>query len=251
MIGLPPMACPPDAVQKLNDEQRDIDDEPTFADRAALAKARWEGRTDNRAFDAVRETLGKSRPGGFFCHYCENNTTSAVEHIWPKSLYPERAFVWENYLLACFRCNTECKRDQWAFVEPGGNLTHATAPPQSGDTAFIDPRSEDPLPLIRLDFADWKLKPHDHLPARDKARVTYTVDEVLDLNDEAFRRARLTAFESYCHQLGEYRKSRDAALAQANFQARLHPTVWQEMKRMHLHPKIAPYFDGIPEVLAW
>lgn len=45
------------------------------------------------------------------CAYCECSLLeggySQVEHFYPKSLYPEEAFDWDNYLAICTLCNGE------------------------------------------------------------------------------------------------------------------------------------------------
>lgn len=50
-----------------------------------------------------RDSLGK-------CMYCESFmddvSYGAVEHIWPKSLFEDRALEWENLGYCCTRCNT-------------------------------------------------------------------------------------------------------------------------------------------------
>ncbi len=47
---------------------------------------------------------------GRYCSYCERRleTHLAVEHVQPKSLAPELALAWSNFMLACVNCNS-CK----------------------------------------------------------------------------------------------------------------------------------------------
>ncbi len=43
---------------------------------------------------------------GTYCSYCERHTTDLhIEHIKPKSQYPELECEWDNLLLACVNCN--------------------------------------------------------------------------------------------------------------------------------------------------
>ncbi|MBL0386714.1 HNH endonuclease [Tumebacillus sp. ITR2] len=44
---------------------------------------------------------------GEFCSYCEMRLEAglAVEHVQPKTLYPQLALHWDNFLLACPHCN--------------------------------------------------------------------------------------------------------------------------------------------------
>lgn len=43
------------------------------------------------------------------CAYCESEVTAAaygqIEHFYPKAIYPEKTFEWENLLLSCEICN--------------------------------------------------------------------------------------------------------------------------------------------------
>ena len=66
----------------------------------------------------VAETNGK-------CAYCESKLLHIhhgdVEHIYPKSMAPERTFEWENLTLACEICNqNKAARDPMleAIIDP-------------------------------------------------------------------------------------------------------------------------------------
>lgn len=54
------------------------------------------------AIGDLKERLGR------YCSYCERRlpTSLAVEHVAPKSLYPDRATDWNNFLLSCNNCNS-------------------------------------------------------------------------------------------------------------------------------------------------
>lgn len=39
------------------------------------------------------------------CAYCEATLAINIDHFYPKSKFPERMFLWENFLLACANCN--------------------------------------------------------------------------------------------------------------------------------------------------
>jgi len=75
-----------------------------------------------------KEALRKSTSGK--CMYCESkiehNSFAHVEHIKPKSKFPELEFVWENHGYCCQSCNTN-KWQKYDEVTP-----------------FIDPYSEKP-----------------------------------------------------------------------------------------------------------
>ena len=100
-------------------------------DARAEAKRLWKMQ-NNKAFREIREVLGRMATGIERCMYCEDSEGTAIEHFWPKAVYPDRAFDWPNYLIACSRCNSNFKRDQ--FPLDGG-----------GQPLLVNPAEEDPL----------------------------------------------------------------------------------------------------------
>lgn len=85
----------------------------------------------NAAFREVRELLKSMASGMQRCMYCEDSAATDIEHFWPKATYPEKAFTWTNYLLACSGCNSNHKREQFPLDATGAPL-------------LIDPTTEDP-----------------------------------------------------------------------------------------------------------
>ncbi|MFV8755246.1 HNH endonuclease [Nannocystaceae bacterium ST9] len=63
--------------------------------------------------------------------YCEDNMGTDIDHFWPKSKFPERAFSWDNHLLACSHCNSNEKRECFPLGIDGRPL-------------LLDPTAEDP-----------------------------------------------------------------------------------------------------------
>lgn len=93
------------------------------------AKVLWKSKPE-AAFSEIRAKL-KSMAGGLErCMYCEHNEGTDIEHFWPKSEYPEKAFSWSNYLLACSHCNSNYKRTKFPLT--------------SGMPDLLDPTAEDP-----------------------------------------------------------------------------------------------------------
>jgi len=89
----------------LNARQSDIDGKAPFAIRADRAGSLWDAKTGSKlgdlAFAEIKTTLIVMCIGVEICNYCEQSEASDIEHILPKSLFPEHAFRWTNYLLAC------------------------------------------------------------------------------------------------------------------------------------------------------
>lgn len=267
MLGIPPVACPTEATAHLTAIQAEIDGKTDFHERVDHANACWASRKNNAAFDAIKVALNNMRAGKFYCCYCETNTTCPIEHIYPKSLFPERAFVWENYLPVCGRCNSEVKGDKWAIFDPSGVFIDVTppkgpsaprrTPPPAGTPVFLDLRQENPLDLITLDFADFRFLPLATLSATDQKRVEYTVETVLNLNEPDMCKARSTGYGNIRHRFDEYLSRRNLTnpaieqKAKAIFHDFQHPTVWKEMQRQHTHPWFARLFQQAPETLSW
>jgi uncharacterized protein (TIGR02646 family) len=106
------------------------------ADRKSEMQRLWDARS-HQVFDEIRSTLKAMASGLERCMYCEDSAGTDIEHFWPKSLYPERAFSWENHLLACSGCNSNYKRDQFPLDEAGRPL-------------LIEPTTEDPREHLDL-----------------------------------------------------------------------------------------------------
>jgi uncharacterized protein (TIGR02646 family) len=99
-------------------------------DPRAEVELLW-GRQSNKAFREIREVLREMASGVERCMYCEDSKGIAIDHFWPKTQYPDRAFDWLNYLLACTTCNS-LKRQQFPLDEQNGPL-------------LLNPTEEDPF----------------------------------------------------------------------------------------------------------
>jgi uncharacterized protein (TIGR02646 family) len=105
-------------------------------DDQAKAKALWKNK-NKTTFGKIRKILKEMASGLERCMYCEDSHGTDIEHFWPKSKYPARAFDWLNYLLACSTCNSNFKRTQF---------------PLDGNDAplLIDPSVDDPHDHLQL-----------------------------------------------------------------------------------------------------
>ena len=92
----------------------------------------------NRAFGEIRRALHTMATGRNRCMYCEDNEGTDIDHFKPRSMFPQDAFVWSNYLLGCSRCNSNYKRSQYPVDTDSTPL-------------LIDPTVEDPL--LHLDLS--------------------------------------------------------------------------------------------------
>ena len=115
------------ALRTLYRRQALVDGHP---EPAARARVLWRQRR-NRAFMEIRDVLEHMATGRSRCMYCEDSEGTDIEHFYPKATHPERAFAWENYLLACSSCNSNYKRNEFP-------LNNANQP------VLIDPTLDDP-----------------------------------------------------------------------------------------------------------
>jgi uncharacterized protein (TIGR02646 family) len=270
-----------------------IIDNLVISKQVGQAQNLWDAKTRSKAgsnaFAEVKQVLVSMCVSTELCNYCEQNEATDIEHIYPKSFFPERTFHWTNYLLSCKTCNTHYKLDQFAvFTPPQSNTAvflQRKQLPTSVDAAFIDPRVEEPMQYLFLDIQGktFHLIPHPSLTdLRDIAKATHTL-EVLQIGQRAaLSRSREHAFKYYQGQLERYKNVRDAtsldsleALVQdpnlvdrsntfeleqqtmligikQNILEHLHPTVWREMQRQYQSLKrTKELFESVPEALTW
>ncbi len=97
-------------------------------------------------FDTVRTTLEAMAAGRARGMYCEDDRGTDIEHFYPKALYPDRAFSWGNYLLACGHCNSNLKRERFP-LDP------------VGQPALLDPTVDDPTAHLAFLPASGEFQP--------------------------------------------------------------------------------------------
>lgn len=274
MIRLPPLRLDAAVAKKLDEYQAKVLVPRGYSARVAEGKKLFSryNKKKNATFASVKEVLTRMCSGARRCSYCEDSVGDEVEHIWPKDLYPERVFDWDNYCYACGRCNGP-KNNQFAvFVGMSRSPTPLAHPkrkrgqpapklkkPVAGTPVFIDPRKEDATQWLTLDILNtfqFVVTAKDR--TREAARAKYTL-EVLKLNRAPLPTARKQAFDGYRARLREYCEEKRAGASAARLallrDALLrvsHPTVWVAMKRHHAQvPALKPLFDEAPEALSW
>jgi uncharacterized protein (TIGR02646 family) len=269
MILLPDLPLSAAALDALAAYQASVDDAPTYDEQVSRAKKEFASRNtkSNIAFQEVRRVLDAMCSGARRCAYCEDSMADEVEHIRPKDLYPGLVFAWHNYLYACGPCNGP-KSNQFAIFPPGVDVAtditrrrgEPIVAPPGGDEVLIDPRREDPMAFLVLDLLDtFRFVELAPMGTREYQRATYTI-RVLGLNArDVLPRARQQAFNDYLAHLDIYRVKRDGGASAAELENRAtelihrpHPTVWREMKRLHVKmPELAALFAAVPEALGW
>ncbi|NBC09796.1 MAG: aminoglycoside phosphotransferase [Bacteroidetes bacterium] len=267
MIQLPNETLTDDTLRALSSYQSEIDNQPDYERQVAEAKRIWPHRKQNQPFREVKAKLAKMCSGAKRCCYCEDSMADEIEHIWPKDFFPERTFVWENYLFACGPCNGPKSNRFAIFTNQTSsfviidNKQFSKAPPPPGDSVLIDPRLEDPMDYLWLDIIDsFAFTPISDDPT-DAAyhRGEYTID-VLKLNSrDDLVAARRNAYGNFRARLREYANQKANGTAPAglnqlknNIHSEHHPTVWREMVRQQKSiPELKAIFEQIPEAKGW
>jgi uncharacterized protein (TIGR02646 family) len=176
-------------IEMLKNLQSKIDGEDSFAKRADKAQSLWnsKGGTDGKkAFEEVKEMLTSMCVYVEICNYCEQSEANDIEHIAPKSFFPDLAFVWKNYLLACKQCNSGLKLDKCFVIDAAGNSVETIRgeEPLFKQIAFINPRTEDPNDFMYLNMQTFKFDIFPWLSNLNKSKAISTI-EILQLNDRA------------------------------------------------------------------
>lgn len=265
-------------IKKLKEFQSEINKLATFEERSNKAKEFFSKKNTkaNKVFQEVKKCLTEMCNSTRRCVYCESSLADEVEHIYPKDLFPEKCFDWDNYVYACGPCNGPKNNKFALFKESDGNFVEVNPPkgtpssePPKGEAVLINGRVENPLDFAILDLAgSFMFYPLPDLDEKGKKRVDYTYNEVLRLNDaerEPIRQARENAFENYCSRLFKYVAKKRTNSSQAfldkiidGIKKESHPTVWKEMQRYYTSGKLdiinlelKELFDYAPEALTW
>lgn len=290
MLQLASETLPQYAEDRLDFLQSEVNRNIGFAARIRKAESLWNGKirsaVGKRTFDAIKQTLKGMCVSTEICNYCEQNEANDIEHVYPKSLFPEMAFQWNNFLLACKQCNTAYKLDSFAVLDADDDIMpipRGTEPPHSNG-AFIHPRMENPADFMILNLGSFKF---EFMPGLDKKAVNKTRNtlDVLQLNarDQLVESRKAAAIYRYQRMellarilnagsvntikelLTPYDNLIDSTLPLSDLKQQLkegfkrdvqsypHPSVWYAIKKIEsvVDAKWQAVFSAIPEALNW
>lgn len=255
------------SLERLQGLQDAVDRLPGYEAQVAYAKSSW-NRKPTGLFIGLKVHLAEMCSGNVRCVYCEDSLADEIEHMRPKDLYPEQSYVWGNYVLACGPCNGP-KNNKFAVLSNPLTLVDVTrkrgapvVPPIAGRYALIDPRIEDPLDFLWLDFRTLRYVPNtDDESSETWIRAEYTIN-VLGLNKrDALVRGRKSAFSGYTSRLRAWLERRvywtpeEKQAFIDDFRAERYRGVWQRMKRYRNGvpglSDVAELIEAAPEVLDW
>jgi uncharacterized protein (TIGR02646 family) len=281
-------------LNHLKKLQGQIDTLSTYKAQVKGAKVLWQNKKKTNpqkaAFNRVEKELQKIAIGAnHYCNYCEANVGTTIEHIYPRGLFPNKTFVWENYLWTCKECNGKHKVSQFQIFKDSNSSEiidlikdYSFVRPPNEDSVFINPRVENPLDYLQLDLESGLFaSKEESTNSRAYKRAFYTL-ETLQLNArQDLVASRQKAYQTYQDLLQQYiniQKStspealiaifsisnntkrapweKQKSLANLEFQKafmdQAHPTVWKEMQRQFESiPSLKKLFQQVPEVLDW
>lgn len=105
---------------------------------ATSKAARDTWRTAEATKGEIRSLLEKMAPGILRCMYCLDSLGTDIDHFEPLARAPLRTFCWHNHLLACSRCNSNFKREEYPCDE------------NSGECLLVNPSVDDPADHLEL-----------------------------------------------------------------------------------------------------
>lgn len=200
---------------KLDALQAKVNTEKSFQKKVDKAQTLWNSKGDKEGkdkFATIKTLLIEMCVGVEICNYCEGNEANDIEHIYPKSFFPEHTFVWENYLLACKQCNTGYKLDKCYVMDSDGNVyeTEREKEPSHKHIAMINPRIEDPNHFLWFNLRNWEFDVRDDLNIFDKNKAEKTLI-ILGLNTRQYLiEARKTAYNEYYNIMDRLRRIKKA-----------------------------------------
>ncbi len=273
----------------LDDLQTKVNLKPLFAEKTTEAQNLWHskgGVTGKRAFEIIRADLYSLCVSVGVCNYCEQSEANDIEHIHPKSFFPEFSFTWDNYLLACKQCNSAFKLDKCFVIDSTNELLSIprnTEPPHKTH-ALINPRTENPNEFMILNLKTFQFMPLPDLSKKDQNRVKATL-EILALNQRDiltetrksaakyyFQRLKLLLDILNCNTINELENlltpyddmlNKNLSLValkdelKNSFKKEIityqHPSVWHSIKviESRTEPRWVKLFESIPEALDW
>jgi hypothetical protein len=231
--------------------------EPSFHAQVELAVKKWDSKGSSTqgklAFHEIKKLLqrmGNSHDNPR-CHYCETSVADEIEHVFPKTLFPEKCFQWDNYLYVCGPCNGP-KNNKFAVFNSKGELVRVPSrprprkgqpptlyiPPPSGRPAIINPRLDDPVLWLKLDLWRGEFIPvSEDKESEDYILSKYVIDELINLNRAPLPTTRKNVFKMLLTTVISYVAQPNLAQNhESTIVNNVHRVVWLEMKRQKVKP---------------
>ena len=190
------------------------------ADGTLNVEREWKGARKTGPLKTALSVLKTMAGHRERCMYCCDSHATDIEHFWPKSPYPDRMFLWPNFLLCC----TEC-----------GRFKGDRFPVEGGVPVLVDPSTDDPWQFLDFDPATGNIAARFDPGANDWFNRGVKTVEVLQLD----RREALAAGYQKTHQ--RIKSLVDAAIQQAPPDAQ---TLAAGLRDADDHGLLGWYFNG-------
>lgn len=205
-----------------------LQSDTTAITRATNPKAEATRLYDNARvapwFTPVIDTLRTMAGTGENCMWCSSSESSQVEHYRPKSVYPELALSWDNYLWACSVCNSVYKGNRFP----------------TGAEQLLDPAAESIWDYFFIDDTGL-LTPHFDPATQQPHRRAVSTRDLIRLNREVVHARRRSRMHELRQQVEDtLLLAQQGHLTRVEVQER-----WDEWRHAALQPDVASYFlDG-------
>ena len=161
-------------------------------------------KTDYK-YSENKEALKQSTHGK--CMYCETKITASehgdVEHIKPKSLFPELTYDWDNLGFACEICNRTYKNDNYddKFINP-----YVENPEEFLDAigAFIVPKNGNDRGLYSCDILGLNRIDLEKKRNEEIVSIKKIIDELLRNPNINVRSSLINELKDFIREESEY-----------------------------------------------
>lgn len=172
--------------------------------------AAWGSARRTKAMKGVATKLRSMTGARERCMYCWDSRGVDIEHYWPKSKYPNRAFDWHNFLSTCTGCNRE-KSGEFRLDTVGKPLLVSPVDTDPWDHLFFDSRTGLLTPRY--------LPRSDGMDVREDPRGQYTLAVIKTLKCEACVEGRQRTYRNLVRAVRSYIGARGGTDALTDFVA--------------------------------
>lgn len=205
-----PRALGPRSARYLSNWQLDVlAKQRALQSKYATAQFKAKNTSKNATFREIRNGLAEASPGDGYCLYCEIGRLERIDHVLPKSFYPEFVFSYDNLVYCCARCN-EVKLSKAGLLtatgvsEVIGISNSISGSPMVSDFAFVNPRTADWYSDLVVDIgASYFIVPKTSLSSLQAMRYAFTIDSLgLNKRSDLVRRRKgaCTTYLSLCRE---------------------------------------------------
>ena len=175
-------------LRKLNEKQLRANRKK--AENSLDVTSDWEAARKTKPLATVLSHLKAMSGSTERCMYCLDSHGTDIDHFWPKSIYPEKMYWWQNHLLNC----TEC-----------GRIKGIKFRLLNGVPLLIDPTVEEPWQYLDFEPTTGIITARYDKDTDNWSERGNTTVETLELDRrEALARRHLKTFRRLSHHVKTY-----------------------------------------------